>query len=392
MEIEGIGLDAAYLKQLSNEFSIKISLLEKEIWELAGTNFNIASHKQVGEILFEKMLLPYGKILKKSKSYMTDVDILEKLENQGYKIASLLLQFRQLSKLKNTYSDNLVKQINHKTGRIHTKFSQTVTTTARLSSSEPNLQNIPIRDEEGRRIRQAFVAKANHKLISFDYSQIELKILASMANVAGLKEAFNNDRDVHIETAMNIFNLKLDDVNTEYRRKAKTINFGVIYGIGAFGLSKQLNISRPVAAKYIEKYFEKYPEIKNYMEDTINFAKKNLYVKNLFGRKCFTPLINDSKHAMRQFAERAAINAPIQSTSADIIKIAMINIDKMLTSSNFKTKLLLQIHDELIFEAPISEVDIIIPLIKNIMEDFTNIMTVKTTIDYKFGDNLDEIK
>jgi len=356
------------LSRLSGEFAQKMAAMEDEIFQLAGERFNIASPKQLGDILFGKMALPGGKKTK-TGAYATGAEVLEGLAAEGYDLAAQVLDWRGLAKLKSTYTDALPEFINPETGRIHTSYSLAATTTGRLSSSDPNLQNIPIRTDDGRRIRTAFVSAPDHVLVSADYSQIELRILAHIAEIGSLRQAFADGLDIHAMTASEMFGVPLADMTGDVRRRAKAINFGIIYGISAFGLANQLGISRSEASDYIKAYFQKFPGIHDYMEATKAEAKAQGYVTTLFGRKIHLREIDAKIPARRAFAERAAINAPIQGTAADIIRRAMIGMPAALANHNLATaRMLLQVHDELIFEVAEEKADDLIAIVRKTME------------------------
>jgi DNA polymerase-1 len=384
MERTGFKVDKNRLATLSSEFEVKIYTLEKDIHELAGETFNVGSPKQLGEILFDKMGIPGGK-KGKTGAYATGADVLEHLSAQGHILAERVLEWRQLAKLKSTYTDALQKQINPETGRVHTSFSLAATTTGRLASTEPNLQNIPIRTEEGRKIREAFVVEERHTLLSLDYSQIELRILADIADVPALTQAFKDGIDIHAMTASAVFGVPIEGMDPMVRRQAKAINFGVIYGISSFGLANQLGISQGEAKAFIDAYFAKFPGIQTYMQETKEFAQEHGYVETLFGRRIHTPQIN-TKGPQAAFSARAAINAPIQGTAADIIRRAMIRIPPALEKEGFNTKMLLQVHDELLFETPANEVNSVINLLKNIMQQAAlPVVDLKTSLVVEAG-------
>ncbi len=367
MENEGIKVDRAELAALSADFAKRMAELELRAGIEAQGPFNLGSPKQLGEILFERMGLKGGK-KGKSGAYSTDSDVLDGFAAEGVALAQTVLEWRQLAKLKSTYTDALQEQINPRTGRVHTSFAMASTTTGRLSSTDPNLQNIPIRTEEGRKIRRAFVAEPGNKLICADYSQIELRILAHMANIPALRQAFADGTDIHAMTASEVFGVPVEGMDPMIRRQAKAINFGIIYGISAFGLARQLGISRGDAQGFIVRYFEKFPGIKTYMSDTIEACRKQGYVETLFGRKTHVPIINSKNPSERGFAERAAINAPIQGSAADIIRRAMIRIPGALADAGLSdVKMLLQVHDELVFEAPDTLVEKALPIISQVM-------------------------
>lgn len=351
MESYGIIVDRDVLKYLSHKFSELIAQHEQEIYRLAGHEFNIGSPKQLGKVLFDELALQ-GAGKTKTGDWSTSVDILEKLAAQGHEIVAKVLEWRHLSKLRSTYTESLQSQINPQTGRVHTSFAMALTNTGRLSSSDPNLQNIPIRTDEGRLIRTAFVAAPEHVLLSVDYSQIELRLIAEMANIPALKSAFLNGEDIHARTASEVLGLPMDQITPELRRQAKAINFGIIYGISGFGLAKQLGCSVGEAANYIKIYMARFPELGQFMEECKAQAREKGYVLTLMGRKCMTGGIHDKNAAVRNFAERQAINAPLQGTAADLIKLAMVRLDHLILSENWPVKMLLQVHDELIFEVP----------------------------------------
>ncbi len=367
MESEGILVDANHLQTLSDDFEKRILQLSDKIHEMAGREFNIGSPKQLGEVLFDEMGLAGGK-KGKTGAYATGAEILEGLAAEGYEVAEKVLDWRQLSKLKSTYTDALVREINPVTGRVHTSYSQAIASTGRLSSNDPNLQNIPVRTEDGRKIREAFIAKNGFVLLSADYSQIELRLLAHVANIKALKDAFEKGSDIHAATASDVFGIPVNELDPATRSRAKAINFGIIYGISAFGLAKQLSISQGDAKSYIDAYFEKYPGVRDYMERTKEFARQNGFVSTIFGRRVYMPGINDKNPVRRNFHERAAINAPLQGAAADIIKKAMIRMPVALENFNLSAKMLLQVHDELIFEVPENELDATVAAVKTTME------------------------
>ncbi len=389
IEKNGIKVDTKYLNQLSKEFERESLVLEKKIFNLAGKNFNIGSPKQLGEILFIDLSIQGGKKTK-TGTFSTDSSTLSNLSDQGYEIASLILEWRELTKLKSTYTDALQNQATINKSRVHTSYGIANTLTGRLSSNDPNLQNIPIRTSNGRKIRKAFICNTNKILMSFDYSQIELRLAAEISGDNNFIEAFKNNEDIHSSTASQIFGISTKKLDSEMRRKAKAINFGILYGISPYGLAKQIGVTNSEAKIYIENYFNKYPKIKKYMDDQIEFAKTNFYVKTIFGRRCNIKNINDKNFAVRGFAERQAINAPIQGTAADIIKLAMIELNKMIIKDELKIKILLQVHDELIFEIIGSQKDTTVEKIKYVMEnthlEFKN-FKVPLIVDYGVGNN-----
>ncbi|WP_075522590.1 DNA polymerase I [Candidatus Pelagibacter communis] len=391
MEIEGVEINSKFLKSLSSKFEKKILKLEKEVFQISKKEFNIASPKQLGEIIYNDLKIAGLKKTKKG-SFATSASVLEDLAFKGYKFPKLILDWRQVSKLKNTYSDALPEHINPNTNRIHTSFLLAATTTGRLASSDPNLQNIPIKSEDGKDIRKAFTAKKNHLLISADYNQIEMRILADLADVKELKKAFRNKEDIHSLTASQIFNIDIKKVNQEHRRKAKAINFGIIYGISQYGLAKQINVSNYEAEEFLNSYFKKFPEIKIYMDDTIKFCRKSGYVSNIFGRRSHFSGINDKNFNVRNFQERAAINAPIQGSASEVMRLAMIRLNKRLSEKkNSSSKMLLQIHDELIFEIPKSNEKTMIKLIDKEMTSVAksdyHSFSIPLTVDINSGDN-----
>lgn len=392
MEGRGISVDRQILSRLSGEFAQKAAAYEEEIYDLAGEKFNVGSPKQLGEILFGKMELPGGKKTK-SGQWATGAQALEDLAAEGHELPRKIVDWRQLTKLKSTYTDALPGYINPETKRVHTSYSLAATSTGRLSSSEPNLQNIPIRTLEGRRIRTAFVAEKGKKLISADYSQIELRVLAHVANIPQLTQAFADGIDIHAMTASEMFGVPVEGMPSDVRRSAKAINFGIIYGISAFGLANNLGISRSEASEYIKKYFERFPGIKDYMDETKATARSQGYVETIFGRRIHYPEIKSSNPQVRAFNERAAINAPIQGSAADIIRRAMVRMEPAMETAKLSGQMLLQVHDELIFEAPENEIDATITCVKQVMENAAMPaidMAVPLAVEAQAADNWDE--
>jgi DNA polymerase-1 len=391
MEIEGIKVDNKFLNILSSKFEKKIDKLQKEVFKISKKEFNIASPKQLGEIIYNDLKIAALKKTRKG-SFATNASVLEDLAFKGHKFPQLILDWRQVSKLKNTYSDALPEHINPTTKRVHTSFLLAATTTGRLASSEPNLQNIPIKSEDGKDIRKAFIAEKNFTLVSADYNQIEMRILADLADVKELKKAFKNNEDIHSLTASQVFNVDIKKVNQDMRRKAKAINFGIIYGISQYGLAKQINVSNYEAEEFLNAYFLRFPEIKTYMNDTIKFCRKSGYVNNIFGRRSHFNGINDKNYNVRNFQERAAINAPIQGSASEIMRLAMIRLDKKLSEQkSLKSKMLLQIHDELIFEVQKNEINKMIKIIREEMISVANsdfhAFSIPLTVDINSGEN-----
>ena len=391
MEIEGVKIDKKFLKLLSSKFEKKIEKIQNQVFKISKKEFNIASPKQLGEIIYNELKIANLKKTKKG-GFATSASVLEDLAFKGHKFPQLILDWRQLSKLKNTYSDSLPEHLNPNTKRVHTSFLLAATTTGRLASSDPNLQNIPIKSEDGKDIRKAFIAEKNYALISADYNQIEMRILADLADVKELKKAFNNNEDIHSLTASQIFNIDIKKINDDQRRKAKAINFGIIYGISQYGLAKQINVSNHEAEEFLNAYFLRFPEIKIYMDETIKFCRKSGFVNNIFGRRSHFVNINDKNYNVRNFQERAAINAPIQGSASEIMRLAMIRLSKRLSEQkNKKTKMLLQIHDELIFETPKEESKriskIIIEEMSSVTKSEQHSFSIPLTVDMNIGDN-----
>ena len=391
MEINGIKLDKKFLNKLSENFQKKISDLEKKIYNITKKEFKIGSTKQLGEVLYNDLKISALKKTKKG-SFATGASVLEDLAYKGHELPQLVLEWRQLTKLKNTYSDSLPEFLNPNTGRVHTSFLLAATTTGRLASSDPNLQNIPIKSNDGKEIRKAFISNKGCSLLSADYNQIEMRILADLADVKELKKAFNNKEDIHSLTASQVFNVKIKDVTSELRRKAKAINFGIIYGISQYGLAKQISVSTGEADEFLKSYFKKFPEIKDYMSTTINFCRKSGYVNNIFGRRTHITGINDKNFNVRNFQERAAINAPIQGSASELMRMAMINIFEKIKVKKIKDcKLLLQIHDELIFEVKKDNIDNIKKLVeigmKSVQKSDLHSFSIPILVDVNIGEN-----
>jgi DNA polymerase I len=391
MERRGISIDRQVLSRLSGDFAQTAARVEAELQELAGEPINVGSPKQIGDILFGKMGIPGG-TKTKTGAWSTSAQILDDLAEQGHEFAKKILEWRQVSKLKSTYTDALPTYVHPQTHRVHTTYALAATTTGRLSSNEPNLQNIPVRTEDGRKIRRAFVATAGHKLVSADYSQIELRLLAEIADIPVLKQAFRDGLDIHAMTASEMFGVPIKEMPSEVRRRAKAINFGIIYGISAFGLANQLGIAREEASAYIKKYFERFPGIRAYMDETREFCRKYGYVATLFGRKCHYPEIKASNASVRSFNERAAINARLQGSAADIIRRAMTRVEDALAEKKLSAQMLLQVHDELIFEVPDQEVAATLPVVQHVMQDApfpAVLLSVPLQVDARAADNWD---
>ncbi len=392
MERRGISIDRQVLSRLSGDFAQTAARVEAEIQEIAGEPINVGSPKQLGDIIFGKMGLPGG-TKTKTGAWSTSAQVLDDLAEQGHDFPKKILEWRQVSKLKSTYTDALPEYVHPQTHRVHTTYALAATTTGRLSSNEPNLQNIPVRTEDGRKIRRAFVATAGHKLVSADYSQIELRLLAEIADIPVLKQAFRDGLDIHAMTASEMFGVPIKDMPSEVRRRAKAINFGIIYGISAFGLANQLGIAREEAGAYIKKYFERFPGIRAYMDATRDFCRANGYVETLFGRKCHYPDIKASNASVRSFNERAAINARLQGSAADIIRRAMVRMEDALAEKKLSAQMLLQVHDELIFEVPDSEVAATLPVVQHVMQDApfpAVLLSVPLQVDARAANNWDE--
>jgi DNA polymerase-1 len=392
MERRGISIDRQVLSRLSGEFAQTAARVEAEIQEIAGEPVNVGSPKQIGDIIFGKMGLPGGSKTK-TGAWSTTAQVLDELAEQGHEFPKRILEWRQVSKLKSTYTDALPTYVHPQTHRVHTTYALAATTTGRLSSNEPNLQNIPVRTEDGRKTRRAFIATPGHRLVSADYSQIELRLLAEIADIPVLKQAFREGLDIHAMTASEMFGVPVKDMPGEVRRRAKAINFGIIYGISAFGLANQLGIAREEAAAYIKKYFERFPGIRAYMDETRDFCRTNGYVRTLFGRKCHYPDIKASNGSVRSFNERAAINARLQGTAADIIRRAMIRMEDALAEKKLSAQMLLQVHDELIFEVPEDEVAATLPVVQHVMQDApfpAVLLSVPLHVDARAAENWDE--
>jgi DNA polymerase-1 len=392
MERRGISIDRQVLSRLSGEFAQTAARVEAELQEIAGEPINVGSPKQIGDILFGKMGIPGG-TKTKTGAWSTSAQILDELAEQGHEFPKKILEWRQVSKLKSTYTDALPTYVHPQTHRVHTTYALAATTTGRLSSNEPNLQNIPVRTEDGRKIRRAFIASPGHKLVSADYSQIELRLLAEIADIPVLKQAFRDGLDIHAMTASEMFGVPIKDMPSEVRRRAKAINFGIIYGISAFGLANQLGIAREEASAYIKKYFERFPGIRAYMDSTRDFCRSHGYVETLFGRKCHYPDIKASNASVRSFNERAAINARLQGTAADIIRRAMTRMEDALAEKKLSAQMLLQVHDELIFEVPDNEVAATLPVVQHVMQDApfpAVLLSVPLHVDARAADNWDE--